>query len=154
MALPPLFPELTMTDALANNRINIRALRYFQALAEELHFGRAAERLNISQPPLSTQIKELEETLETKLFERTSRKVVLTRAGQVLKTEVRQTIRTWTGAYESSLSISKLPNYGPAQLISPLTATSCPTLKPIFVISLLRQNRWRWPYRKTIRSAS
>ncbi len=86
MTVPPLFPEQSMNDALTNNRINIRALRYFQALAEELHFGRAAARLNISQPPLSMQIKELEETLETRLL--TSRKVALTRAGQVLKTEV------------------------------------------------------------------
>lgn len=83
-----------MIDLQANSRIRLRTLRYFQVLADELHFGRAAARLNISQPPLSMQIKELEEILETTLFERTSRKVVLTRAGLVLKTEVDRILST------------------------------------------------------------
>src|SRR5512133_4066656 len=65
--------------------VEFRELRYFAVLCEELHFGRAAERLHISQSPLSQTIAQLERKLGTRLLDRSSRHVQLTRAGEVLR---------------------------------------------------------------------
>lgn len=73
--------------------LELRELRYFAVLCEELHFGRAAERLHISQSPLSQAIAQLERKLGTRLLDRSSRHVQLTPAGGVLLHHARRLLR-------------------------------------------------------------
>lgn len=96
--------------------MELRHLRCFIAVAEELHFARAAERLHIEQSPLSRAIKELEEDLGTQLFARTTRSTRLTRAGQLFLEHVarvftalqqaRDSVQTATNGYQGQLRVA------------------------------------------------
>jgi DNA-binding transcriptional LysR family regulator len=75
-----------------NDQIELRHLRYFLAVSETLHFGHAAEKLGMAQPPLSQQIRKLESYLGYPLFDRTTRGVKLTRVGQFFAERARTTL--------------------------------------------------------------
>lgn len=73
--------------------MNLRDLRYLVALAEHLHFGRAAEACFVSQPTLSTQIRKLEEELKVTLIERGNRQVILTPVGVAVVAQAHRVLR-------------------------------------------------------------
>lgn len=87
--------------------IELRHLRYFIAVAEELHFGRAAERLRISQPPLSQQIQILEEQIGARLLARNNRNVSLTQAGTLFLKESYQILAQVNSASEKAARLHR-----------------------------------------------
>lgn len=87
--------------------IELRHLRYFVAVAEELHFGRAAERLRISQPPLSQQIQALEEMVGARLLARNNRNVGLTQAGEMFLKEAYQVLTQVNRAAEKAARLER-----------------------------------------------
>lgn len=87
--------------------MELRYIRYFMAVAEEMNFTKAAEKLNIAQPPLSRQIKDLEEELGTKLFSRTPHSLRLTEAGILFKQYAAQMLEIED---RSKADISKMGN--------------------------------------------
>ncbi|GAA3335776.1 LysR family transcriptional regulator [Amorphoplanes nipponensis] len=93
-----------------------RELRYFIAVAEELHFGRAARRLGIAQPPLSRAVAQLERRLGVALLERTSRTVTLTEAGAVLLAEGRAALDAVEAADRRTRRAGRAPD-GPGLVL-------------------------------------
>jgi DNA-binding transcriptional LysR family regulator len=89
--------------------VELRHLRYFVAVAEELHFRRAAERLHIAQPAVSEQVRKLEAELGVRLFDRTQRNVALTDAGAALLTEAYRVLRQAEAARVAARSASDRP---------------------------------------------
>ncbi len=90
--------------------MELRHLKYFIAVAKELNFTKASKKLFISQPPLSRQIKELENELGAKLFERNNRKVVLTEAGKYFEKEVNSLLQTLEAISLKTKKISENTN--------------------------------------------
>src|SRR5947209_14282431 len=118
--------------------MELRQLRYFAAVADELHFSRAAQRLSIAQPALSHQIRQLERELGVDLFTRTTRVVDLTAAGRVLADEAH-------GILECTERIRAAARPTDALRTGTLRLGAVPTALFEFVPALLRALRARAP---------
>ena len=119
--------------------MELRHLRYFVAVAEELHFHRAAERLHISQPPLSQQIRALERELGVTLLERSRRRVGLTPAGSAFLEDARAILEATERAADTARRVAA-GELGSLRIGFVGSATFSPTLP-----ALLREFRDRYP---------
>ena len=119
--------------------MELRHCRYFVAVAEELHFGRAAKRLGISQPPLSQQIRSLEQELGVELLRRTKRNVRLTAAGEVFLQASRKLLR----GVEDSLDVTRRAARGE---VGTLQVGYAPGVEIEILPKVLREFARRYPH--------
>lgn len=120
-----------------SNQLELRHIRYFLAVAEALHFRKAAERLYISQPGLSRQIKQMEDDLGIILFERHNRKVELTQAGLYLKEELTRHLKN----LDTIFNHAKLLNEGAEGYLKfGYVGSAIQKIIPELLIKLTKQN--------------
>ena len=118
--------------------MNLQELRYLVAVAEQRHFGRAAEACNVSQPTLSSQIKKLEEELGVTLLERTNKRVALTPVGAQIVEHAQRALAE-AGQMEAVAQASKDP------LVGPLKLGAIPTLAPYLLPLILKPLKQQYP---------
>jgi DNA-binding transcriptional LysR family regulator len=118
--------------------MELRHLRYFVAVAEELNVRRAAKRLHVSQPPLSRQIHDLEDELGTKLFDRSKQKLVLTAAGECFLREARQIL----SHVQRAAQLAQATSRGEA---GQLSIAILPPIGGLFLPPAIRAFRKRFP---------
>jgi LysR family hydrogen peroxide-inducible transcriptional activator len=116
--------------------VNLQELKYFVAVADHRHFGRAAEACNVSQPTLSSQLRKLEARLGVPLFERSSRRVAITSMGKRLLGHAREALRQ-TELLESAARAAGDPVAGPLRL--GIIPTVAPYLMPL-ILGPLRES--------------
>ncbi|MGC5779166.1 LysR substrate-binding domain-containing protein [Methylobacterium sp. NFXW15] len=119
--------------------LSLRDLEYVVAVADESHFGRAAERCNVSQPTLSVQIRKLEDALGLALFERSNRRVLLTEAGQAIVRQARTVLA------EAQRLLAMASEGRGAPLTGRLSLAAIQTLGPYFFPLIMRSLREAFP---------
>ncbi len=135
-------------DRSSENRVDLRQLRYFVAVAEELHFGRAAERLGMAQPPLTQQIQKLERALGYRVLARQSRKTALTDAGLALLDDARRILA------DVDQAIDRTRRAGRGET-GQLTVGTPPSVMLTSLPAVIRKYRERFPgVRFTLREMS
>ena len=118
--------------------MNLQELRYLVAVAEQRHFGRAAEACNVSQPTLSSQIKKLEDELGVTLLERTNKRVALTPVGAQIVEHAQKALKE-AGQMEAVARAAKDP------LLGPLRLGAIPTLAPYLLPLILKPLKQQYP---------
>lgn len=121
--------------------MELRHLRFFIAVAEELHFARAAERLHMEQSPLSRGIKELEYDLNAQLFERTTRSTRLTWAGQVFLEDVR---RIFAAIDQAKSNVTAAAERDPYEVVA-AHVRRLEALRRVGIVERLAEGVWRIP---------